>query len=263
MMLDDFAPIEITSLESLERGLVHVQKRFKLVQPYWRGHANVDWKLQADAFRKKPYNEVSLIRSFMAQSESRRPNCPPQNDRLGWLLLARHYGLPTRLLDWSTSPLVALFFASQDNKDAPEGDGALWAIEPGLMNEQMLGTGQKRIFAPDEPEIGDVAEIAFESNPARAKERTSPIGGKAIAMGPREIDPRMAAQQGVFTIHADETDLAQVPYKDGPWRAVFRVPAGSKQTLRATFGSLSINRSTLFPDLGALAEELRSRPFGG
>ena len=93
-MQDDFSSIKITSLESFERALQQVSRELGGVYPYWRGHANIDWTLQAEVFRK-PYNEVSLIRSFMAHAESRKRDCPPIDDRLGWLMLAKHYGLPT------------------------------------------------------------------------------------------------------------------------------------------------------------------------
>jgi FRG domain len=260
-MEDDLASIRIGSLKTLEQALEHVATTFDNVKPYWRGHANVVWKLQAEVFRKKEYNEVSLIRSFMAHAESRKPNCPPSADRLGWLILARHYGLPTRLLDWTMSPLVALYFAAQDDRCVSGCDGCLWAISPLRLNEQMIG--QRRHMASDEPEIAELADIAFEPQPQKAAQRTSHYAGKAILVGTREIDPRVLVQQGSFTIHADATDLAEHPVviPPGTWRVAFRIPATSKRGILEMLRMLAITKSSLFPDLAALAEELKSRRF--
>jgi hypothetical protein len=119
----------------------------------WRGHAQLDWLLQAEVFRRPGasfgrYSENSLIRYFMAYAEARHARCPAQHDLLGWLTLARHYGLPTRLLDWSTSPLVALFFAVSDDKESSGVDGGLWALHAGEMNRAMRD-GSPRLLAPD------------------------------------------------------------------------------------------------------------------
>ena len=82
-MINNFASIDISSLESLQRALQHVNTIFDGVLPLWRGHSNIDWTLQAEVFRR-PYNEVTLIRSFMAQAESRKHSS--------------HYFLPLRMM---------------------------------------------------------------------------------------------------------------------------------------------------------------------
>jgi hypothetical protein len=76
MQSDDVSSIQITSLQSLERAIDDAGTRFRMLYPLWRGHANFQWSLRAEVFRNSkfgsPYDEVSLIRSFTAQAESRR-----------------------------------------------------------------------------------------------------------------------------------------------------------------------------------------------
>src|SRR5690606_36926394 len=52
-----------------------------------------------------------------------------------WLFLMQHYGVPTRLLDWTDSPLVALFFAVY-NVDRDDRDASLWVLLPAALNRQ-------------------------------------------------------------------------------------------------------------------------------
>jgi hypothetical protein len=78
---------------------------------------------------------------------------------------------------------------------------------------------------------------------------------------------RVLTQQGACTIHADTTDLSDLNYKNErvgfptPWRRVFRVPAERKSQLRELLIGLGIDRAALFPDLGNLAQDLKTRTY--
>jgi hypothetical protein len=258
---EDLSCVEIVDLTSLQIALQDAHSNFDGVHPAWRGHANLNWKLQAEVFRPSPdgqlYDELSLIRDFMSQAESRHHRCPHFDDRVAWLMLARHYGLPTRLLDWSWSPLVALYFSTQDAQYQSRAPGCLWALDPGLMNRQMVCGG--RFFASDHPRVRPFVDAAFDP--------TERISVPAMAIGMREIDARVLTQLGACTIHADATDLSDIDYKNKgggpptPWRRVFRVPAEKKPVLRELLIQLGVRRSTLFPDLGSLAQELKTRIY--
>jgi hypothetical protein len=266
MLTSDLSPIEIEDLSSIEEVLADVDARlFFGPALFWRGHADFSWKLTAEVFREVPgggwYDEPGLLSHFMAQAESRHPRCPPPKDLAAWLMLARHYGLPTRILDWSYNPLVALYFAAQAPEDV---DGCLWALAPEWMNMQQ---GRPAELLPlEDSAVNSLIDLAFRLDPREPYARMATFGGGAqhLAIRTREIDPRILAQQGAFTIHhAHQEDLADVPY-DSPaiiWRAAFRVPKAAKPTLRYRLASLSIRKSTLFPDLAALAEDLKKRLF--
>src|SRR5262249_275910 len=157
--------IEIGDLSELDRAIDETSSLFKGTFALWRGHANQQWPLRAEVFRPssrggKPYPEVSLLRSFMAHPESRNQPSPATGGFVGWLSVRPPFGPPTGLLDWSQSPLVALYFAAKVEKDRPDADGCLGAIEPSHMNLQMMGS--RRFLAPDEPLVTELVRIAFE-----------------------------------------------------------------------------------------------------
>ena len=85
-----------------------------------------------------PNYESAMANRFAQRAPTRHANCPMKGDLAAWLFLMQHYRLPTRLLDWTEGPLIALFFAVEGEEDA-EKDGVLWALEPFAMNGVLNG----------------------------------------------------------------------------------------------------------------------------
>lgn len=82
-------------------------------------------KLEPGIFRNDKYNEAEMYEEFIR----RYPDHSSSHKNIfEWLTLMQHYGLPTRLLDWSTNLLVALYFCCKEN---PDDDGAVFAFNPG------------------------------------------------------------------------------------------------------------------------------------
>ena len=107
--------------------------------------------------------EVQLFEDFQERAFPYL-NREPKNG-LEWLTLAQHYGIPTRLLDWTSNPLVALFFAVEKDDDH---DGSVYKL---IQSRWVSG-----------------AEDAFEIE-------------EEFGIRPKHTDPRYINQAGLFTIH--------------------------------------------------------------
>jgi len=101
---------------------------------WYRGQASADWDIMPSVFRPdskgKYYDETSLFFHFQLRSPSFRSE---HHSMFEWLCLMQHYDAPTRLLDWTESVLIALYFTVSD-PEQERFDGALFALNARLLN---------------------------------------------------------------------------------------------------------------------------------
>jgi FRG domain len=261
---EDLSTARIISLATLERGIAEIGSLFsRATTAIWRGHGNVGWPLRAEVFRPladgRLYDERGLMQGFLAQAESRDPRCPPHGDVVAWLMLARQSGLPTRLLDWTRNPLVALYFAAQPDPAQPDADGCVWAVDPGVLNLRL--TGRRALAAADDRAAHRLFAAAFGGFAAEP----APEADSVVAVRRRDVDPRVLAQLGCYTIHQDGKDLTELDYRyendplrpNPVWRRAFLVPRTHKRHVLDLLAAVGVQRSTLFLDLETLAEDLK------
>ncbi len=130
--------IEIREWGQLIENIAKCTKRFGDVGLWWRGHRNSEWKLAPTIYRSES-NEYEQTRclEFVRKGKTRHSNTPAHNDYVSWLLLMRHYGLYTRLLDWTESPLTALYFAVSETVSTNQS-AALWGLHPCKLNSNRI-----------------------------------------------------------------------------------------------------------------------------
>jgi hypothetical protein len=215
--------------------------------PVWyRGQAYEGWQLIPKLLRGSiSQSEVYLINRFKQNATLLLSKHP--KDDFEWLFLMQHHSMATRLLDWSESPLVALYFAVTEE---PSLDGSLWVLHPTVLNE-------KSNYRPDYPyEVPSFDDLALKNYLPEAvvsehRSRLFPLA----AISPRN-SPRMQSQQGVFTIsHRENTPIEDVGApgadRDHVWRYI--IPKNVKQSLSQELKILSFSRFQLFPELDSLS----------
>ena len=184
---------------------------------------------------------------FKQKAATRYQQVPDPEDYSGWLFLMQHHGLPTRLLDWTESPLIASLFAVLGKCEV---DGCIWALSPIELNARQfhgeyIGRG---LVHPDR--LSNFFEIPFQED-----EVADPIFKKVIALLTTEINPRMLQQQSVFTLHGTNTPLDQLPDHNFFLQS-FTIPATAKELIFKNLLWLGIRESNLFPDLDHLAADI-------
>ena len=254
MRIDD---TDITDIPSLYNAVTKAKKNFT-GQVWWRGQRDFSWPLLPSLFRSHAeYDEMSGNSRFMNRAFARHPNVPSASERANWLFLMQHYRFPTRLLDWTESPLIAAFFASEINEchseypdEISDADGALFALSPYKLNKIQIG--RRKLLMPQDDHCTQAMAPAFDENAVESD--------KVIAVRPAEVDVRLMVQIPEFILNGYDTSLEKLPDSD-QFITKVRITKDSKILIRRELKRLGVRLSSIFPDLEHLAEEIRQLKF--
>ena len=239
----------ITSVGDLAEHIVQrVQSTNRIL--WFRGHRCANWNVTPAIWRDyDKEQERNFTNRFRSRAATRYQSLPDYDNSAIWLSLMQHYGLPTRLLDWTRSPLVAAYFALEkyiyDKSIEPE-DASIWVLEPHVLNAlEGLGDVTPSIDAHM------CAQMLLPAFSHRADENN-----KVLAVMAAERDMRMFVQQGCFTIHSDTHPLNQRSEKEN-YLTELTIPADCVKKMAFEIDVCGFRKGDIFPDLGHLAEELK------
>lgn len=256
------APIEVKSLSDFVEQVNATGSIFHGVELpflFWRGQL-ASQNLLPSALRgpetpeQNSQRETRRLLRFQAVAAA-RGSVPPMDNHLEWLVLMQHSGLPTRLLDWSASPLVAMFFAVEERKNPDEksGDAAVWMMNPMRLNQ---ATGQAVNQKKGRMRLHSFKSQTLQSAAKKAFNPKDRLEGSVYAMAAYHNDAQQMVQHSCFTIHGNVDPLENHGEAD-QFLAKLVIPSGNKQEIRMALARLGIRRDLLFPDFANLAREIK------
>lgn len=194
----------------------------------FRGHKDASWKLLPKAGRpefvscySRSLNEKSIFESWKRYAIHFLEKVP-QND-MDWLTLAQHHGLATRLLDWTKTPLNAVFFAVNNNEETDAVVYCYEAIFSEILSEKI-----------EDPFAIEGIKLIF----------------------PRGVSARILSQRGLFII----SDEPEIPLEDKIGEKLLKIIIDRKalKDINNTLDFLGVNELSIFQDLNSLSEHLNN-----
>ena len=246
----DFIPKPVNSVAEYINAVLDWKSADSSVT-WYRGIDDCEQHDLVPSAKRKPMDEESMFIKFMNEAPTYLDKQPI--NEWDWYFLARHYCLPTRLLDWTEMPLAALFFAldsykEDDNKSIP----CVWLLKPTKFNRELHGFNG--IVAP---ESGGFTNHWLPKS-LRGRELPTPPSSwyksQPFALFPIKNNPRIVAQRGVFTIHGTHnTGLNKIRKITSTLGRIIINPDG---LIQYQLKSLGINKTALFPELENVAKDV-------
>jgi hypothetical protein len=223
------------TINSAAELLAHAKRETLLPNHFYRGHSKASYKLVPSLFRFEieasgfvDWNHVEISLECEFEAKHLAYIGDRSLERLDRICLGRHHGLPVRIMDWSRSAMVALFFAVEC-EDNGQQDSVVWELQPPIVMQGAPSTNEK---------LKDTQIFSA-----------------------RHTNLRVAAQSGCFSWHElPESRSNFVPLDERVDAGValrrFIVPGAARAAVKQELHAMRINYETLFPDLDGLCRQL-------
>lgn len=170
------------------------------------------------------------------------------------LAVAQHHGLPTRLLDWTYSPLVGLHFVTAD-MDRFHDDGAIWSVDCARVRED-LPPGLAQMLRK-EGSLVFTAEMLHRAADSLEEFEALSATEFAVFFEPPSLDERMVNQYALFSLMSSPTGILSSWLAERPelYRKII-IPARLKREVRDKLDQANVTERVLFPGLDGLSRWL-------
>lgn len=234
--------METIIIKSVGQFISEVQlfEQRHIAQWYFRGHTSEKYKLTPSLFRIDVSGSFSnwgeienyMLNSFMREAIPHLKYSPTSYDE--WLTLAQHHGLPTRLLDWTTSPLIALYFAVEEYIEQTPAN--VWCYGVSSTNN------------------------CLEESTWMARKIHTEIS--TCILSPFHITPRITNQSGCFTKHEfpqNRQAFIEFDKQEGIFNHFFKLVINQedKVSILNELYFLGIHRGFIYPDLDGLCQKIK------
>ncbi len=230
----------------------------------YRGLSKSEYTLETSLMRncsqKQDVLEKSILRNFAKYAESEEPRI--KDSVWHQMIFGQHHGLPTRLLDWSYSPLIAMHFACGDSylPDLDKNDCCIWKIDIDELNsllpkdyKELLDYNRAFLFT-----INMLDKVA-----ADLEKYDVDMSDKAMALvEPPSIDQRIINQYSYFSVvPMGMTSIEDFLDKYTKNTCKYIISKDIKWRIRDMLDQMNINERTVYPGLDGLSAWLKRHYF--
>ncbi len=229
------------------------------IRPWFRGESGNDPPLRPRIAGYSKEKENYLLQSFRRKARG-IANTPPRDETDLWLFFAQHYGVPTRLLDWTEGALLGLYFAVNQANPNPR----VYMLHPHKLNEL---TGAQQSDGLNFPLTW--LNRGYENIALAWEERQITRGfDLPIAVPATYLDHRMIAQRSCFTVHGKKLDplpelLRNRGVNVGDYLIEYHIDLDVTAQLKGELAILGVTGSTVFPDIDHLGSDISSEILPG
>jgi len=241
--------------ESLFEGSWDTSLRRFRSQYAFRGLSDSRYHLETTLMRlggRFVERETGLLRNFRKYAHR---DVVEQDSIWHWMSLAQHHGLPTRLLDWTFSPFVAMHFAAA-SMERFDIDGAIWAVHYGKAHRLV----PEPLRALLDRERSDIFTVEMFSSILESLSDLARLSVKPFCLffEPPSIDERIANQFALFSLMSDPESLLDEWIQSHPelWHKII-IPAELKWEIRDKLDQANVTERVLFPGMDGLSRWLK------
>ncbi len=223
----------------------------------FRGVSDHSYKLDTGLMRlggPYPQLEGHLLRNFKKYAHK---SIVERDSLWHWLSVAQHHGLPTRLLDWTYSPLVALHFATTE-LERYDADGAVWVVDYAKAHT-ILPQKARQSLQREGAQVFTVEMLSETVSSLRDLDAlSSEHSDYALFFEPPSLDDRIVNQFAYFSV-LSRADLAMddwLAQHPGLWTKIV-IPKDLKWEVRDKLDQSNITERVLFPGLDGLSQWLK------
>lgn len=236
--------------------------------PIYRGQASIKWELKPSVFRKEHRGtEYALI----CESEvSNYEYLSSSRSIFEELAILQHHGLPTRLLDWSSSPLVGLYFATDNSTDE---DGIVYCMrlerkfEPTHYAVEVV-CNLIKFWGMHGDVISKICCIDKYREYLRNKHIILPDTNledmiqTVLVVVPPIINKRLLVQQSIFTVHGNEIEGKEIAIDrnakiDENKLIKIIIPKECKESIRYELQLVGSHKDFLLPGLESSLKSIK------
>ena len=220
---------------------------------WFRGQHSIDWPLEPKIYRPEfsGADEPETRDLFQSRAIQLVHGRQPA-DKWEWYFLMQHHGAPTRLLDWTENPLIALYFAVKNHRATD--DAVVWLLSPYWLNQQNAYLKKRGVYGPILPAWSESNQYLLDIESAymgTAIRRKVPAAIEAP-----HVDARLHAQASRFVVFGTKCDLAKMFDIRPKDLGLARIPIPRKnvRSIEEGLADLGIHAASVFPDIGGLGE---------